>query len=64
MNFAVRFWHQPRVAEMWEVRDRVILGVYEALGEAGIEIPFPQRTLSFLEPVPLGDRSDRAETPG
>ncbi len=50
VNFSVRYWHQPTIASMWRVRDQVLTNVYEALGEAGIEIPFPQRTLSFLDP--------------
>ncbi len=59
VNFAVRFWHEPKVATMWRARDRVLLGVYEALGDAGIEIPFPHRTLAFVpgaEP-PAEDRA-------
>lgn len=54
VNFSVRYWHEPRIASMWKVRDAVIGEVYHALGEADIDIPFPQRTLSFLGPVPVG----------
>ncbi|MCZ7528814.1 MAG: mechanosensitive ion channel family protein [Acidimicrobiia bacterium] len=62
VNFAVRFWHLPDIASMWRARDGVILAVYEALGEAGIEIPFPQRVLSFPEPLRLS--GDGADVPG
>ncbi len=55
VNFVVHFWHGPQIAEMWKARDAVLRHVYRALGEAGIAIPFPQRTVSFLaaagEPV-------------
>ncbi len=50
VNFSVRFWHRPEVATKWRARHAVLTGVYRALGEAGIEIPFPQRTLTFAEP--------------
>lgn len=45
VNFAVRYWHEPTIAEFWRVRDRVIEVVFGALRAADIEIPFPQRTL-------------------
>ena len=34
-------------------RDEVVASVKRALDEAGIEIPFPYRTLTFKEPLPL-----------
>lgn len=45
IDVALRFWHEPRIADMWRVRDRVAVRAHAALGEAGIEIPFPQRVL-------------------
>ena len=54
VDFAVRYWHEPTVAGMWLARHAVLVATYEALDAAGIEIPFPQRTLSFREPVPIG----------
>ena len=45
IDVALRFWHEPHIAEMWRVRDRVAVAAHAALGEAGIEIPFPQRVL-------------------
>lgn len=47
IDFAVRFWHGPTIAEMWEARTAVALEVKAALDAAGIAIPFPQRTLSW-----------------
>lgn len=47
VTFAVRFWHRPQVADMWAARDAALRAVHDALRAAGIEIPFPQRTISF-----------------
>jgi small conductance mechanosensitive channel len=47
IDFAVRFWHAPDIATEWRVRSGVAMAVNDALAEAGIEIPFPQRTLWF-----------------
>lgn len=55
IDLAVRFWHGPTVAEMWTARTAVALAAKAALDEAGIEIPFPQRTLSW-RPEEGGDR--------
>lgn len=58
VNFAVRFWHAPTIAEFWAVRDGVIEATFDALGTAGIEIPFPQRTIHIpdaSDTVPAGD---------
>ena len=45
IDFAVRFWHTPTIAEQWRVRSDVGLAVERALAGAGITIPFPQRTM-------------------
>jgi potassium efflux system protein len=44
LNFIVRFW-TPKFDEWWGVHSRMILGIHQALKEAGITIPFPQRDL-------------------
>lgn len=54
VNFALRYWHEPTIAEFWQVRDRVIEAVFGALGAAGIEIPFPQRTVHVPSALRLG----------
>jgi len=45
IDFVVRFWHEPSIASFWNVRDDVVASIDRALTDAGIEIPFPQRTL-------------------
>ena len=47
IDFVVRYWHGPSIAEFWRVRSDVAFAVEAALDEAGITIPFPQRTLWF-----------------
>ena len=47
IDFAVRFWHAPSIATRWRLRHVVALEIAAALDTAGIEIPFPQRTLHF-----------------
>ncbi len=51
INFTVRWWAGSRQFEMHKSRDQVVRAVKRALDEAGIVIPFPQLTASFLEPL-------------
>ena len=50
IDFALRFWHAPDNANLWRVRSAVARSVKRRLDEAGITIPFPQRTMGFLDP--------------
>ena len=45
VDFVVRFWHPPSIADSWKARDAVGLALDKAANEAGIEIPFPQRVI-------------------
>lgn len=47
INVAVRYWHAADIASRWRVRSAVAISIKAALDEAGIVIPFPQRTLWF-----------------
>lgn len=47
INFAVRYWHPADIASVWRVRSAVAIAVKQALDEAGMTIPFPQRTFWF-----------------
>ena len=51
VNFEVDVWHQPGELALRRTRDQVIQAVHESLGEAGITIPFPQRTVWFGDGV-------------
>lgn len=45
IDFSVRFWHRPKIADFWLVRSEVAFAVEAALADADITIPFPQRTM-------------------
>jgi small-conductance mechanosensitive channel len=47
INLAVRYWHAADIASRWRVRSAVAVSIKAALDEAGMVIPFPQRTLWF-----------------
>ncbi len=51
INFEVTWWTAPTPRDIRESRDEVVTAVKQALDQAGIEIPFPQRTLHFPEPL-------------
>jgi small conductance mechanosensitive channel len=45
VDFVVRFWHTPTIAALWTTRHHVASRLEQALAEAEITIPFPQRRL-------------------
>ncbi|CAN5779937.1 hypothetical protein BH20ACT1_BH20ACT1_02370 [soil metagenome] len=55
IDFALRWWHAPDIATLWRVRSAAAMAVKSAFDGAGIEIPFPQRTLGFLSESRGGD---------
>lgn len=42
VNFDLRFWIADPEAGLSNVRSEVYLAIWDALHEAGVEIPFPQ----------------------
>ncbi len=54
INFEVTWWTDPTPTPVRKSRDQVVAAVKRALDEAGIEIPFPYRTLTFKQPLKLG----------
>lgn len=62
IDFALRWWHAPDIATLWRVRSAVAMAVKSALDGAGIEIPFPQRTLGFLSVSRDGDGDPPSES--
>ncbi len=48
IDFVVRFWHAPTIADSWKARDEVGMALDKAATQAGIEIPFPQRVVTHL----------------
>lgn len=53
INFEVTWWTASKPVDIRTSRDQVISRVKRALDDAGIEIPFPYRTLTFKEPLSL-----------
>ncbi|SEK42204.1 Mechanosensitive ion channel [Roseovarius nanhaiticus] len=60
INFEVTWWTGSTPLAVRQSRDQVVAAVKRALDDAGIEIPFPYRTLTFKEPLAMtrahGDR--------
>lgn len=51
IDFEVTWWTGSTPVEERKSRDEVVAAVKRGLDEAGIEIPFPYRTLTFKEPL-------------
>lgn len=51
INFEVTWWSGSEPVDIRRSRDEVVAAVKRALDDAGIEIPFPYRTLTFKEPL-------------
>ncbi|MGO1750701.1 MAG: mechanosensitive ion channel family protein [Marinobacter sp.] len=49
INFEVSWWTGSRPLDIRQSRDEVVASIKSALDKAGIEIPFPYRTLTFKE---------------
>jgi small conductance mechanosensitive channel len=45
INLDLRYWTDPRQAELRRVQSEVVMSVKSAFDEAGLDIPFPLRTL-------------------
>jgi len=60
INFEVTWWTGSAPVDVRTSRDQVITKVKSALDEAGIEIPFPYRTLTFKEPLSLGKKDSES----
>lgn len=63
IDFHVRYWHPSDRKSLWAVRDRAGRAMKKALDEAGIVIPFPQRTLWFPEGLGRGSADQALPTP-
>ena len=53
MDYEVTWWCGPTPLEQRRSRDEVVEAVKRALDEAGIEIPYPYRTITFTKNEPL-----------
>ena len=55
IDFDVRYWTKPQKAEEMATRDQVATAIKYAFDKAGIEIPYPYRSVEFV------DKTDYAE---
>ncbi len=53
IDFEISWWTGSSPVDIRRSRDEVVASVHLGLGQAGIEIPYPYRTLTFAEPVPV-----------
>jgi small-conductance mechanosensitive channel len=60
INLSIRYWHAPDVATLWRVRSAVAIAVKQALDDAGIDIPFPQRVLHFADSFSAPSRDEES----
>ena len=58
INYEVTWWTGSTPLDVRRSKDEVVAAVKRGLDEAGIEIPFPYRTLTFKEPLRTLNGSD------
>lgn len=63
IDFEVTWWTGSSPLEIRKSRDEVVAAVKRALDDAGIEIPFPYRTLTFKEPLHTYSKVERGGEP-
>ena len=61
IDYTVRWWTGSKPIDMHESRDKVIAAIKRALDNAGVEIPFPYRTLTFSEPLKIDGNIESKE---
>lgn len=61
INFLVRWWAGSTPAQAHASRDKVVRAIKRALDDAGMEIPFPQRTLWFRDALEIGRTKPKSE---
>ena len=59
IDFNVRWWTDSKPRDEHVSRDQALSNIKRALDDAGIEIPFPYRTMTFAEPLTVSSQ----ETP-
>jgi small-conductance mechanosensitive channel len=64
IDFEVTWWTGSTPLDVRKSRDQVVAKVKRALDDAGIEIPFPYRTLTFKEALPISGQGNAAEEAG
>lgn len=57
IDFMVRWWTGSTPLQEHQSRDQAVAAIKAALDDAGIEIPFPYRTLTFAQPLTIKTES-------
>ena len=57
IDIEVTWWTQPKPEDIRRSRGEVVTAIKAALDNAGIEIPFPYRTLTFKEPLAVQQKT-------
>lgn len=58
VDLDVLYWTGSKPREQRESRSEVVVALKSALDNAGIEIPFPYRTMTFAEPLKIENGND------
>ena len=63
VTIRVRFWHEPRSIDRWQIRGRAITAALAAVNAAGIDMPYRQQVvrvedLDETEPPPRAHNTD------
>ncbi len=53
IDYTVRWWANSQPRTLHETRDQAIRAIKKSLDDAGVEIPFAYRTLTFAEPLKI-----------
>lgn len=61
INFVVRYWTAPTMAQIRHVRSQVIIALKQACDEADFNIPYPIQTVYFFDQKQFSDFSDRQQ---
>ncbi len=61
LDFVLRFWISDPQEGVMNVKGQVLLALWDALKENGIEIPYPHRHLLVTEPIPVDTQPHAAQ---
>jgi small conductance mechanosensitive channel len=61
INFVVRYWTTPSMADIRHVRSQVMIALKQACDEANFNIPYPIRTVYFFDQKQFDDFGDRQQ---
>lgn len=61
IDIEVTWWSDPEPVDVRRSRGEVVTAVKKALDDAGIEIPFPYRTLTFNQPLEISNAEKKQD---